>query len=150
MMAWIDDVLKNSSMKWRIVLVHEGPYTCYINSASEEIKWGDYFNTAGIDMLLSGHDHTFHRATIKDRETVDAGEVISSSQGVTYIQCATSGGPSRHDWPQHRPIWNAVFDSLTPSVSIFRVKDDRILANSICLADNEQGYTEFDRFELRK
>lgn len=149
-MDWISDIIRNTAMKWKIVLTHEGPYTCFINSASEEIKWGDFFNTAGIDLLISGHDHTYQRATIKDRNTLDVGKVISSSDGVTYLQCATSGGASNHDWAQHRPIWNAVYDSKTPSATILRVSDEKIQVKALCVADNTEGFEVFDRFELTK
>ena len=149
-MDWITETIRNTKMKWKIVLTHEGPYTCYINSASEELKWGTYFNTAGIDLLISGHDHTYQRATIKDHNTLDVGSVISSADGVTYLQSGTSGGASNHDWAQHRPIWNAVYDSKTPSVSILKVSDERIQVKAICVADNAEGFEEFDRFEVTK
>jgi len=149
-MDWMSEIIRGTAMKWKIVLTHEGPYTCFINSATEEIKWGDFFNTVGIDMLISGHDHTFQRATIKDRNTLDVGPVISSSSGVTYLQCATSGGASNHDWAQHRDIWNAVYDSKTPSVSILSVSDDKIAVRSLCVADNEVGFEVFDSFEMGK
>lgn len=149
-MDWINDTIRNTSMKWIVILVHEGPYTCYINSASEELKWGEFFGNAGIDLVISGHDHTFQRATIKDHETLDVDQKISSAYGVTYLQCATSGGASNHNWANHRPIWNAVYDSKTPSVSILRVSDEKIQVNSLCLADNAEGFEEFDRFEMTK
>ncbi len=149
-MVWINETIRNTAMKWKIVLTHEGPYTCFINSASEEIKWGDFFNTAGIDLLISGHDHTYQRATIKDRNTLDVGKGISSYAGVTYLQCATSGGPSNHDWDLHRPIWNAVYDSKTPSVSILRVSDTKIQVKALCVADNAEGFDVYDRFEIVK
>lgn len=149
-MDWMSDIIQNTSMKWKIVMTHEGPYTCFINSASEEIKWGDFFNTAGIDMLISGHDHTYQRATIKDRNTLDVSDAISSSAGVTYLQCATSGGASNHDWELHRPIWNAVYDSKTPSATILRVSDEKIQVKALCVADNAEGFEVYDRFELTK
>jgi len=117
---------------------------------SEEIKWGEFYGQAGIDLLICGHDHTYQRATIKDHNTLDVGKVISSSSGVTYLQCATSGGASNHDWAQHRPIWNAVYDSKTPSISILRVSDDKIQVKALCIADNSKGFDEFDWFEVTK
>jgi predicted phosphodiesterase len=149
-MDWMSEIIRNTAMKWKIVITHEGPYTCFINSASEEIKWGNFFNTAGIDMLISGHDHTYQRATIKDHKTLDVGGVISSSAGVTYLQCATSGGASNHDWAQHRSIWNAVYDSKTPSVTILRVSDEKIQVKALCVADNAEGFEVYDRFEMTK
>ena len=149
-MDWMSDIIRNTAMKWKIVMTHEGPYTCFINSASEEIKWGNFFNTAGIDLLISGHDHTYQRATIKDHKTLDVGGVISAAAGVTYLQCATSGGASNHDWAQHRPIWNAVYDSKTPSVTILRVSDEKIQVKALCIADNAEGFEVYDRFELTK
>lgn len=149
-MDWMSETIRNTAMKWKIVLTHEGPYTCFINSASEELKWGDFFGKAGIDLLISGHDHTYQRATIKDHNTLDVGKVISSADGVTYLQSGSSGGPSNHDWDLHRPIWNAVYDSKTPVVSILKVSDDKIQVKAICVADNAEGFTEFDWFEITK
>jgi len=149
-MDWVSETIRKTSMKWKIVLIHEGPYTCFINPMSEEIKWGEFYGRAGIDLLICGHDHTYQRATIKDHNTLDVGKVISSSSGVTYLQCATSGGASNHDWAQHRPIWNAVYDSKTPSISILRVSDDKIQVKALCIADNSKGFDEFDWFEVTK
>ena len=104
----------------------------------------------GIDLLLSGHDHTYHRATIKDHETLDVKDKISSADGVTYIQCGTSGGRGNHDWSMHRPIWNAVFDSPSPMVSLFYISDEKIESVALRVADNEEGYEIVDRFELTK
>ena len=149
-MDWISDTVRNTAMTWKVVLVHEGPYTCYINAMSEEIKWGTYFNTAGIDLLISGHDHTYQRATIKDHQTLDVDRVVASADGVTYLQSGTSGGASHHNWEKHRPIWNAVYDSKTPSVSILRVTDEKIEVTALCVADNAAGYEVFDSFEVVK
>lgn len=149
-MAWITETIRNTAMKWKVILVHEGPYTCYINSASEELKWGNFFGKTDIDLVISGHDHTFQRATIKDHQTLDVNREISSADGITYLQCATSGGASNHDWAKHRPIWNAVYDSKTPSTSILRVSDEKIRVNSLCVADNDEGFEEFDWFVLTK
>lgn len=149
-MDWISETILNTAMKWKIVLTHEGPFTCFINSAAEELKWGNFYNTAGIDMLISGHDHTYQRATIKDHNTLDVGKVISSADGVTYLQSGSSGGPSNHDWDLHRPIWNVVYDSKTPVVSILKVSDEKIQVKAVCAAENAEGFEEFDRFEMTK
>ena len=149
-MAWVDEILRNTKMKWKIVMTHEGPYTCYINSAAEEIKWGEYFGNTSIDMLISGHDHTYQRATIKDHQTLDVKEHVSSADGVTYLQCATSGGASHHDWAQHRPIWNAVYDSMTPSATILHVTDEKIQVKVQRATDDAEGFEVYDRFELTK
>ena len=149
-MDWITETIRNSAMKWKVILVHEGPYTCYINSAAEELKWGNFFGNAGVDLVISGHDHTYQRATIKDHNTLDVNRAISSADGVTYLQCATSGGASNHDWATHRDIWNAVYDSKTPSVTIIHVTDEKIGVKALCVADNAEGFEIYDWFELTK
>lgn len=147
---WISEIVNKTNMKWKILLTHEGPYTCFINSSEDEYRLGEFTGNVGIDLLLSGHDHTYHRATIKDHETLDVKDKISSADGVTYIQCGTSGGRGNHDWAMHRPIWNAVFDSPSPMVSLFYISDEKIESVALRVADNEEGYEIVDRFELTK
>ena len=147
---WVSEIVQKTKMKWKILLTHEGPYTCFINSAEDEYRIGEFTGNVGIDMLLSGHDHTYHRATIKDHKTLDVKDKISSADGVTYIPCGCSGGTGNHDWSVHRSIWNAVYDSPTPMVSLFYVSDEKIESIAIRVADNEKGYEIVDRFELTK
>ncbi len=147
---WVSEIVNKTKIKWKILLTHEGPYTCFINSSEDEYRLGEFTGNVGIDLLLSGHDHTYHRATIKDHETLDVKDKVSSSQGVTYIQLGTSGGRGNHDWAIHRSIWNAVYDSPTPMVSLFYVSGEKIESVAIRAADNDDGYEIVDRFELTK
>jgi predicted phosphodiesterase len=149
-MDWAREVVQNSKMKWKIVLIHKGPYTCNLSSESDELRWGEFMDGLGIDLLICGHDHNFQRATIRNHKTLDVDKWISSSDGVTYLQCATSSGPSRHNWTRHRPIWNAVYESPAPSASVIRVSDEKMQITSLHTEDNADGYKIFDAFTIVK
>ena len=87
---WLVQDAKASDATWKILTVHQpayytnakggnGPMTQYIPAAAEE---------AGIDVVFSGHDHSFARTNpLKDGE-------FDAENGVYYYICGSSGEKS--------------------------------------------------------
>ena len=87
---WLVQDAKASDATWKILTVHQpayytnakggnGPMTQYIPAAAEE---------AGIDVVFSGHDHSFARTN-----PLKGGE-IDAENGVYYYICGSSGEKS--------------------------------------------------------
>ena len=65
---WFNNVIaQNADALWRVVSFHHSPYSA-VRASSESAKteviqnWIPVFQTAGIDIVLSGHDHAYSRS----------------------------------------------------------------------------------------
>jgi len=146
---WLRDVLGRSGKTWRILFLHSGPYTCWINTDEYEKKLGGLAQQLGFDLVLSGHDHVYHRATIRDHITQQVSDVIRASQGVTYVQCGTSGH-GQDCGGNHRPIWNKIHESNRPVYSLITVTQEKIILEGVELSDTHAEGLAFDRAEIVK
>ena len=133
--AWLYDIIENTTQTWKILLKHSGPYTCYLSSEAYEQKMSALVEKLGFDLVLSGHDHVYHRATIR---------------GVTYIQCGSSGHgrdvPSQKE--DHRPIWDKIHDSTQPVYSLIEVTEEKINLWGAELSQERPEGIVFDRFHI--
>ena len=76
--AWAAGALKTSTAPWKIVIVHKPPFDCgrYSGEPAVRERYVPLFTEAGVDLVLSGHDHNYQRFAPLD--------------GVSYI--VTGGG----------------------------------------------------------
>jgi len=146
---WLLDVLGRSNKKWRILFLHSGPYTCWIESEEYERKLGGLAQQLGFDLVLSGHDHVYHRATIRDNATQPVGPVIRAEQGVTYVQCGTSGH-GQDCGGNHRPIWNKIHESPRPVYSLVTVTKGKINIKGVELSESYPEGIVFDDVDIVK
>jgi len=146
---WLQEVLRRSGKKWRILFLHSGPYTCWINTEEYERKLGGMAQQLGFDLVLSGHDHVYHRATIRGHVTQPVGSVIRAEQGVTYVQCGSSGNAANGE-ENHRPIWNKIHETSRPVYVLITVTEEKIRLEGVELS---QAYPEgfvFDKLDIVK
>lgn len=94
-MDWLVEDAKNSGCQWKFVMTHQPPYGT--NSSATDTK---EFNAllpfacekAGIDVVLSGHDHSFARTNpVKAKED---GTNVVDENGVVYYICGSTGEKS--------------------------------------------------------
>jgi len=71
--AWLEQQLSQSSATWKIVLFHHPPYTCGGHSGDTDVvrSWVPLFESYGVQLVLSGHDHNYQR--------------FAPRNGVTYV-----------------------------------------------------------------
>jgi len=146
---WARDMLSRSDKKWRILFLHSGPYTCWINTEEYERKLGALAQQLGFDLVLSGHDHVYHRATIRDNVTQPVTATIRADQGVTYVQCGSSGYAA-NDEESHRPIWNKIHETQQPVYSLITVTRERINIKGIELSKAHAEGIAFDDVDIVK
>ena len=65
-LAWLENVLKNSTAKWKVLMLHIGPYSTGDHSTdSETIKIRNLVPAIcakyEVDLVLQGHDHVYTR-----------------------------------------------------------------------------------------
>jgi predicted phosphodiesterase len=146
---WLQGVLRRSDKKWRILSLHSGPYTCWINTEEYERRLGAAAQQLGFDLVLSGHDHVYHRATIRDNATQPVGSVIRTDQGVTYVQCGSSGHAANGE-ENHRPIWNKIHETSRPVYALITVTREKINIKGVELSQTHPEGVVFDDVNILK
>lgn len=85
---WLLEDMNNSDKEWKIVSFHRSPYHSHESRGSQDVQdaWPPYFDKAGVDLVLSGHDHAYMRSW-----PLYNGEQVEEDQGTTYIIGGTAG-----------------------------------------------------------
>lgn len=94
---WLENVLKNSDKKWKIVMMHHPVYSVRDSRNNYYVRWTfkPLFEKYGVNLVLQGHDHGYSRITTKTTEAQKIAPVyiISSCSPKHY----TIGFDQRHD-----------------------------------------------------
>jgi 3',5'-cyclic AMP phosphodiesterase CpdA len=71
--TWLEQQLAESSATWKVVVFHHPPYTCGGHSGNWRVvrAWVPLFESYGVQLVLSGHDHNYQR--------------FAARNGVTYV-----------------------------------------------------------------
>jgi predicted phosphodiesterase len=77
--AWLEQQLAASTSTWKIAVFHHPPYTCGGHSGSSTVDqlWVPLFESYGVQLVLSGHDHNYQR--------------FAKRNGVTYVVHGAGG-----------------------------------------------------------
>jgi len=62
--SWLQAQLAASTTPWQVVYFHHSPYSSSKHGSLERMQWP--FAQWGVDIILSGHDHTYERLHIDD------------------------------------------------------------------------------------
>jgi hypothetical protein len=62
--SWLQAQLAASITPWQVVYFHHPPYSSSKHGSLERMQWP--FTRWGVDVVLSGHDHTYERLHIDD------------------------------------------------------------------------------------
>ena len=89
--AWLQQDAAQSTCMWKVLSIHQPPYYTNANGGSEKFheQIPAAAEAAGIDVVFSGHDHSYSRIMAKDGEAV-------TENGVTYFTCGDLGEKSRN------------------------------------------------------
>ncbi len=71
--AWLEQKLAASTAAWKIAVFHHPPYSCGGHSGHGDVqeRWVPLFESYGVQLVLSGHDHNYQR--------------FAARNGVTYV-----------------------------------------------------------------
>ena len=139
-LAWLKKEKAASSSKWNIVVMHRGIYGGFYDESAYRKKVAPVFDELGMDLVLSGHDHTWLRTTMK------AGKKVPLGTGTTYVAGGASGGKF-YDAPK-RSWTEVLFDGNTPSFTLVTVSPDKLVVS----ASHVEGAktVRHDEFTIRK
>ena len=90
-MEWLKEDAKASKADWKILSIHQPAYYTNTGGGNERIHdiLPEGVEEAGIDVVFSGHDHSYARTeSLKDGE-------VDADNGVVYFICGDLGEKSR-------------------------------------------------------
>lgn len=87
---WLKQDAAQSHCMWKVLSIHQPPYYTNANGGSERFHElvPPAAEAAGIDVVFSGHDHSYSRIMARDGAAV-------TENGVTYFTCGDLGEKSR-------------------------------------------------------
>ena len=88
---WLKQDAAQSTCMWKVLSIHQPPYYTNVKGGSERFheQIPAAAEAAGIDVVFSGHDHSYARIMAKDGEPV-------TENGVTYFICGDLGEKSKN------------------------------------------------------
>ena len=112
----LNEVMNNTTKSFRIVIMHRSAYPLNYNEANIRAL-ATVFEEAGVDLVLSGHDHVYSRTTMQNGAKVDV------MNGVTYVVAGSGSGSKYYSGDPTRPWANVVYDDDNPVFSILKFRD---------------------------
>lgn len=91
-MQWLAEDAAQSQCQWKFLSVHQPPYYTNVNGGSQSFheKIPAMAEAAGIDIVFSGHDHSYARTEmLKDGR-------VAEDDGTVYMICGDMGEKSRN------------------------------------------------------
>lgn len=132
---YLEQQLKNSTAKWKIVTCHHSVFSPAEgrNFQFARDHWKPLFDTYGVDLVLNGHDHTYSRGHVPVR-TSDQDEEL----GLGTIYITSVSGPKQYELDE---------DQIT-SYSTDGYKNDKTAEQTqffqvIDIEDNTLSYTAY-------
>ncbi|SFM06561.1 S-layer homology domain-containing protein [Paenibacillus sp. 1_12] len=119
--AWLREDMKASEMPWKIVAFHRSPYQSHAARASLDVRdaWTPIFDEAGVDLVLTGHDHAYMRSW-----PLYKGQNVAEGEGTTYVIGGTAG-PKFYDMGDY-PWMKVKFDDNTQIFSAVTVAKEAL------------------------
>ncbi len=95
-LEWIENDLKGTDKKWKVVMMHCSPYGGKGVQSFNRLHIAPILDRYDVDLCLSAHEHIYVRSSMRGGKRVPLGE------GVAYLTMGTSGPKAyenaKHDW----------------------------------------------------
>ena len=112
-LEWLKTDIQSSNADWKILTMHQPPY--YTNEAGGNAEINalvpKVVDELGIDVVFSGHDHSFARTNLL------RGDEIDEDNGTVYYICGSSGEKSYNISTQDRFDYEKIFAQATTDFS---------------------------------
>lgn len=89
---WLDSVLSNNPNKWTIITFHHPVFSGADDRDNKELRdlWKPLFDKHRVDLVLTGHDHTYTRGQSPKTNNTLTG--VNARDGATVYVVSVSGG----------------------------------------------------------
>ena len=165
-MAWAQQVVSDSNAKWKIIVLHKSPYSNGPHHADADVvqirkQLTAFAATNRIDLVLSGHDHTYNRTDWLDRNgdktTVETSTkaydgqnftVANNPNGTVYAIAGTAGVKNyqQHDDPDVESAVSLKLD--VPAYAGINIEGDTLYYRAYKVADGSSQL--IDSFAIDK
>lgn len=139
-LAWLENDLKSTHKKWKIILMHRGPFSypdvANLNELGEAFV--PIFDQAGVDVVFTAHIHSYGR-------TIPLHAALPVKQGPIYISTGRSGDKTWEDSLQ-KPF-EAVFDSALDQPNYLTLD---VSTQALHIQAFKQNGCKFDEITLKK
>ncbi|RUT31754.1 hypothetical protein EJP77_10225 [Paenibacillus zeisoli] len=143
--AWLDNDLKSTNKKWKIVFYHKASY--YSRSSrdvdAEVVKkaFQPIIDKYHVDLVFGGHDHTITRSyPINNNNFVD-----NTSKGTVYYITGRSGNKNYND--PFKQVWDAYYKNDTDDTNYLLVSVD---GENLTVKATEKNGNVLDSYTLNK
>lgn len=95
---WLKSILQNNSSQWTVVAFHHPVFSAAHHSDNKTLRtlWQPIFEQYGVDLVLTGHEHTYTRGqALKNGKAGGPVYVVSVSGGKMY-------GFEENTWSQYQ------------------------------------------------
>ena len=112
-LEWLKTDIQSSHADWKILTMHQPPYYTNESGGNAEINAlvPKVVDELGIDVVFSGHDHSFARTNLL------RGDEIDEDHGAVYYICGSSGEKSYNISTQDRFDYEKIFAQATTDFS---------------------------------
>ncbi|MCY2934063.1 MAG: metallophosphoesterase family protein [Planctomycetota bacterium] len=141
---WLDSILANNPNRWTILTFHHPIYSAAKGRDNKSLRemWQPVFDKHKVDLVLTGHDHTYARSGLLIHDNQMTGtNVRDSKSGTVYVVSVSGPKMYRVD----REEWMKRAAENTQLYQIIEVDGDRIRYESRTAIG-----TLYDAFELVK
>jgi 3',5'-cyclic AMP phosphodiesterase CpdA len=140
--AWLDRVLADNPNRWTIVTFHHPVYSSGKNRDNPELRrlWKPVFDKYNVDLVLTGHDHTYARTGLIANGS-ESPKSVSEGRGTVY--CVSVAGPKMYNLSKKEQMRVTAED--TQLYQIIQINGDTLRFE----ARTASGRT-YDLFELHK
>lgn len=124
--TFLEDTLRDATERWRIVAVHEPPYSAGYQGSNLTVReaFSPLFARYGVQLVLSGHEHDYQRSVPVD--------------GVSYVVSGAAG--------RTRGTGEDTFTAV--SYAVYHFVDVNVFADRMLVRAVDQDARVFDEFEI--
>ena len=129
--SFLKNLTSTTSKDFTIVLMHRSPYAANYDEPHIRDFWPKVFEEAGVDLVLSGHDHVYSSTQML------SGEI--NKNGVTYVVGGTSGQKYYSANNIESRYWlDFVYDDDYPIFSTISINSEELVLNSYAYYGNQK------------
>jgi 3',5'-cyclic AMP phosphodiesterase CpdA len=141
---WLENVLSSNPHRWSILTFHHPIYSPAKNRDNKALRelWRPIIDKYKVDLVLTGHDHTYGRSSLMREDNTLSGERLRSENGTVYV--VSVSGPKMYPLSDSAE-WVKVKAQDTQLYQIITVDGNRLHF----IARTPRGEIR-DEFELRK
>jgi hypothetical protein len=91
--GWLTTILQDNPNQWTIITFHHPIYSMAKDRDNAELRemWKPVFDRHKVDLVLTGHDHTYGRSGLVGAENAKNGTAARSSESGTVYVVSVSG-----------------------------------------------------------